>query len=98
MPAGTPVLSRERFVLKGNSRNQEQERGLTSKEDAPPVQTPAPALALKRLEKLVGTWMLTGRTLNLTEDTITGWTTFEWLPGGLKSVGEIAVNGFLIQS
>jgi hypothetical protein len=54
-----------------------------------------PDPALKRLEKLVGTWELKGRSLNSTEDNITGWTTFEWLPGGffLKSVGEIAVNG-----
>ena len=54
-----------------------------------------PDPALKHLEKLVGTWELKGRTLNSTEDNITGWTTFEWLPGGffLKSVGEIDVNG-----
>jgi hypothetical protein len=31
-----------------------------------------PDPALKRLEKLVGTWELKGRTLNSTEDNITG--------------------------
>jgi hypothetical protein len=64
------------------------------------IQMPLPDPALKRLEKLVGKWELKGRTLDSKEDNITGWTTFEWLPGGffLKSVGEITFNGFLIKS
>ncbi len=45
-------------------------------------QMPQPDLALKRLDKLVGTWTLKGRTLNSEEDNISGQTTFEWLPGG----------------
>ena len=65
-----------------------------------PPQLPAPDLALKRLEKLVGTWNMTGRTLDSDVDNITGWNTFEWLPGGffLKSFGEINFKGDLIQS
>jgi len=59
-----------------------------------------PNPALKRLDILIGTWDLTGRTLDSDEDNITGWNTFEWLPGGffLKSTGEINFKGALIQS
>jgi uncharacterized protein DUF1579 len=63
-------------------------------------QQPKPNPALKRLEKLVGKWELKGRTLGSKEDNITGWNTFEWMPGGffLKSLGEINFKGFIIQS
>ena len=73
---------------------------MANNENPSPMPTPAPDPALKRLEKLVGTWALTGRTLNAAEDNITGWTTFEWLPGEffLKSFGEITFQGILIQS
>ncbi len=73
---------------------------MANSDPTPPMPVPAPDPALKRLEKLVGTWALTGRTLNSSEDNITGWTTFEWMPGGffLKSFGEITFQGFLIQS
>ena len=61
---------------------------------------PQPDPALKRLDVLIGTWDLKGRTLNASEDNITGWNTFEWLPGGffLKSMGEINFNGVIFQS
>ena len=61
---------------------------------------PQPNPALKALEVLIGTWDLMGRTLESEKDNITGWNTFEWLPGGffLKSTGEINFNGTLIQS
>jgi len=41
-----------------------------------------------------------GRTLNSDEDNITGWTTFEWMPGGffIKAEGEFNLNGFVMQS
>jgi hypothetical protein len=63
-------------------------------------QPPKPNPALKRLEKLIGTWDLRGHTLDSAEDNITGWNTIEWLPGGffLKSTGEIVFKGVLIQS
>jgi len=49
---------------------------------------------------LVGAWKLKGRTLNANEDNITGWTTFEWMPGGffLQAVGEITFRGSSMQS
>lgn len=69
-------------------------------EKAPPMNLPQPDLALKRLEKLVGTWKLTGRTLSSKEDNITGWTTFEWMLRGffLKMTGEITVHNMSMQS
>ena len=56
-----------------------------------------PDPALKRLDKLVGTWDLKGRTLDSHEDNIFGWST---LAGGffLQSVCEITFQGFKIQS
>jgi len=61
---------------------------------------PQPNPALKALEVLIGTWNLKGRTLDSEKDNVTGWNTFEWLPGGffLKSTGEINFKGVLIQS
>jgi hypothetical protein len=61
---------------------------------------PAPNLALKRLEKLVGTWDLKGRTLDSQNDNISGWSTFEWMLDGyfLKVEGEIDFKGFKIHS
>jgi hypothetical protein len=40
---------------------------------------PAPDPALKRLERLVGTWSLKGHPTGSDEDSITGTTTFKWL-------------------
>jgi hypothetical protein len=45
-------------------------------------QPPTPDPALKRLERLVGTWALTGRTLDSDVDNISGQFTIEWMPGG----------------
>ena len=61
---------------------------------------PQPDPALKALDVLIGTWDLKGHTLDSDEDDITGWNTFEWLPGGffMKSTGEINFKGALIQS
>jgi hypothetical protein len=55
-----------------------------------------PDPALKRLEILVGTWQMRGHTLDQKVDNITGWSTFEWLPGKffLESFGEITIQGF----
>jgi Protein of unknown function (DUF1579) len=59
-----------------------------------------PDPALKRLETLVGKWELKGRTLDSDVDNITGWNTFEWMPGRffLKSEGEINFKGFLLKA
>ena len=68
---------------------------MTNSESTEPMHTSTPDPALGRLEKLVGTWELKGRTLNANEDNITGWTTFEWMPGGffLQAVGEMTFQG-----
>lgn len=73
---------------------------MENSEHTPPMDISQPNPALKRLEKLVGTWKLTGRTLSSEEDNITGWTTFEWMLGGffLKAVGEINFKGFIMQN
>ena len=63
--------------------------------ESPPMPSPTPHPALNRLESLVGTWEMTGRTLGAEEDDITGRTTIEWLPGGffLLLHGEIDFMG-----
>jgi hypothetical protein len=63
-------------------------------------QSSKPNPALKRLDKLVGTWNLKGRTLDSTDDSISGRTTIEWLPGEffLQQRGEIEFMGFRVQS
>src|SRR5215472_1966062 len=73
---------------------------MTESEKNTPLPQSAPDPALRRLGRLVGTWKLTGRTLSSSEDNITGWTTFEWLPGGffLKAVGEITFQGTRMHS
>ena len=59
----------------------------------PEIQAPNPAL--KRLERLVGTWHMTGRTLTSDRDDFSGTSTFEWLPGGyfLQTTGKIEMPG-----
>ena len=43
---------------------------------------PQPDPTLKRLDRFVGTWAMTGRTLGSDADNVSGRATFEWLPGG----------------
>jgi hypothetical protein len=72
-----------------------------TKDTDPSIEEPSrPHPALQRLNVLIGTWDMKGHTLNAKEDNITGWNTFEWLPGGffLKSSGEINFKGAIIQS
>jgi hypothetical protein len=45
-------------------------------------QLPAPDPALKRLDRLVGTWSMDGHLVDSDENNIKGQTTFRWLPGG----------------
>jgi Protein of unknown function (DUF1579) len=63
------------------------------------AELPAPDPALKRLDRFVGTWDMTGRTLDSDVDNVTGRTTFEWLPGGffLEQRIELEFAGLLIQ-
>jgi hypothetical protein len=48
--------------------------------DAP--QQPSPDSALRRLDRLVGTWVLKGNLVGSDEETIVGEITFQWLEGG----------------
>lgn len=59
-----------------------------------------PSPALKRLDKLVGAWKLTGRTFDSKKDNIRGRVVIEWLPGGffLQMRGEIRMEDFAVQS
>lgn len=63
-------------------------------------QPPQPHPALRRLDPLVGTWEMRGRTLDAERDNIFGRVTIEWLPGGffLEQRGEIDFMGFKAQS
>lgn len=64
-----------------------------------PGQPPGPDPALRSLDRFVGTWEMTGRTLDSDVDNVTGRTTFEWLPGGffLQQRIELDFAGFQIQ-
>src|ERR1700694_4107163 len=65
---------------------------------SPDAATPHPAL--ERLDRLVGTWQIGGRTLDVHEDNIHGRVTIEWLPGKffLLQRGEMDVAGFHVSS
>jgi hypothetical protein len=65
-----------------------------------PMQMPAPDPALKRLEKLVGTWSIKGRTLDSKENNISGQVTIEWILDGffLQQRGELDFMGSKIHS
>jgi hypothetical protein len=46
---------------------------------------PTPSPALRRLDRLVGTWRMEGRTADATEDNVRGTTTYRWLNGDSES-------------
>jgi Protein of unknown function (DUF1579) len=48
----------------------------------PATQVPGPNPALRRLDRFVGRWTMSGRTIDSDVDNITAETSFEWLPGG----------------
>jgi len=62
------------------------------------TELPKPNPALKRLERLVGTWIIKGRTLDSKADNVNGRVTIDWLPGGffLQQRGEIEVMGLKV--
>jgi Protein of unknown function (DUF1579) len=64
-----------------------------------PALPPGPDPALKRLERFVGTWKVTGRTLDATQDNVSGRFSFEWLPGGffLQQRTELDFAGYQVQ-
>ncbi len=67
-------------------------------DNAPNAAIPHPAL--KRLDRLVGTWQIQGRTPGAREDNISGHVTIEWLPGGffLLQRGDLEFEGFHVHS
>ena len=73
---------------------------MANNDNAQPMQMSTPDPALKRLEKLVGTWSIKGRTLDSQDDNISGRVTIEWLPGGffLQQLGEMEFMGSKIHS
>lgn len=68
--------------------------------DQPAPQMPQPDPSLASLEMLVGTWSIEGSLAGSDEKTITGQTTFNWLPGGFFLEQRIALNfmGMQIES
>ena len=63
------------------------------------MQPPGPDPALKRLDRFVGTWEVTGRTLDSDVDNVSGRLTFEWLPGGffLQQRVQLDFAGYAIE-
>ncbi len=61
---------------------------------------PEPDPALKRLERLVGNWAITGRTLDSEVDNIDGSVSIKWLPGAffLEQRGELRFMGVTVLS
>jgi len=56
---------------------------------------PKPNPALKRLERLVGMWIIEGQTLDSKDNNVSGRVTIDWLPGGffLQQRGKIVDEG-----
>jgi hypothetical protein len=50
--------------------------------DMTQAQLPTPDPALRRLDRLVGTWSMEGHLIGSDDITVTGQTTFRWRPGG----------------
>lgn len=61
---------------------------------------PQPDTALKRLDRLVGTWSMEGHLVGSDETNIRGETTFRWLPGGffLEQHSQLDFMGLEIDS
>jgi hypothetical protein len=59
------------------------------------TQAPTPDPALRRLDRLVGTWTLKGHLIGSDEENITGEISFQWLEGGffLQQDAEIHFAG-----
>ncbi len=73
---------------------------MANNENAQPIHMSTPDPALGCLEKLVGTWRITGRTLDSQDDNISGRVTIEWLPGRFfqEQRGEMDFLGVKMQS
>jgi hypothetical protein len=64
------------------------------------IELPQPDPALRRLDRLVGTWTMEGNLVSSDEKNIRGKTTFRWLPGGffLEQRARIDFMGLQIDS
>jgi hypothetical protein len=71
---------------------------VTENQDIPTMPTPDPALS--KLDRLVGTWRLSGHLVGSDEETITGEMTYRWLPGGFffEQSGHIQFGPMRIES
>ncbi len=59
---------------------------------AQPQEMPQPDPALKRLDKLVGTWTMKGHLIGSDVDNIVGRTTFQWLDGGFFLQQDVEID------
>ena len=68
-------------------------------ENAAP-QMPTADPALRELDRFIGRWKLTGRLIGSDEDTISGESSYRWLPGGFFMEQRISLNfmGMAIES
>ena len=64
------------------------------------MQLPQPDPALKKLDRLVGTWSMQGHLVGSEEENIKGTTTFRWVPGGffMEQLFEMDFMGMKIHS
>jgi hypothetical protein len=56
------------------------------------TQAPTPDPALRRLDRLVGTWTLKGHLLDSDEENITGEISFQWLEGGFFLQQDVEID------
>lgn len=60
--------------------DQQNHAAETAPDASPPM--PGPHPALRKLDRFVGSWTMTGRTLDSDVDNVRAKASFEWLPGG----------------
>lgn len=81
------------------ARTEDKADTMTHEPEERPTEMPGPDPALRRIDVLVGTWNVTGRTLDAADDNVSGRISFEWLPGGffLQQRIELDFMGFPIR-
>jgi hypothetical protein len=104
---GKTSILRRHSALAGNEHNaynhQEKEVIMVNNNEQQPAMqlaAPEPDPALKRLERLVGNWTISGRTLDSEVDNIHGSVNISWLPGAffLEQRGELHFMGLTVLS
>ena len=61
-------------------------------ENTQPQGIPHPDPALRRLDRLVGTWSMKGHLIGSDQENITGRTTFQWLDGGFFLQQDVEID------